>query len=56
VYFSFVTLATLGYGDFTPVNMVARNLAILEAITGQLYLVILIAKLVSEGAAKSGKE
>jgi hypothetical protein len=56
VYFSFVTLATLGYGDFTPVNMVARNLAILEAITGQLYLVILIAKLVSEEVARSGRE
>lgn len=48
VYFSFVTLATVGYGDFTPVNAVARNLATLEAITGQLYMVILIARLVSE--------
>ena len=56
VYFSFVTLATLGYGDLTPVNIVARNLAILEAITGQLYLVILISRLVSEGVAKSGRE
>jgi len=56
VYFSFVTLATLGYGDLTPVNIVARNLAVLEAITGQLYLVILISRLVSEGVAKSGKE
>jgi hypothetical protein len=56
VYFSFVTLATLGYGDLTPVNIVARNLAVIEAITGQLYLVILLSKLVSEGVAKSGKE
>jgi hypothetical protein len=53
VYFSFVTLATLGYGDFTPVHIVARNLAVLEAITGQLYLVILISRLVSEGIANS---
>ena len=48
VYFSFVTLATVGYGDFSPVNVVARNLAVLEAITGQLYMVILISRLVSE--------
>ncbi len=48
-YFSFVTLATLGYGDITPVHIIARNLAVLEAITGQLYLVILISKLVTEG-------
>jgi len=52
VYFSFVTLSTLGYGDFAPVNIVARNLAVLEAITGQLYLVILISRLVSEQLMK----
>lgn len=48
-YFSFVTLATLGYGDIAPVNIVARDLAVLEAIMGQLYLVILISRLVTEG-------
>ncbi len=47
VYFSFVTLATIGYGDISPVHPVARNLAILEAITGQMYIAILIAWLVS---------
>ncbi len=47
VYFSFVTLATLGYGDIVPITDQARSLAILEAITGALYLAILIAKLVS---------
>ena len=46
-YFSFVTLATLGYGDISPVHPVARSLATAEAITGQLYLTILIARLVS---------
>ncbi|MGO9373962.1 MAG: potassium channel family protein [Syntrophobacteraceae bacterium] len=55
-YFSFVTLATLGYGDITPISLVARDLAVLEAIMGQLYLVILIAWLVSHGVAKSGQE
>jgi hypothetical protein len=52
VYFSFVTLATLGYGDFSPVNIVARYLAVLEAIAGQLYLVITISRLVSERFSK----
>ncbi len=47
-YFSFVTLATLGYGDIVPVHPIARSLATAEAITGQLYLAILIARLVSQ--------
>ncbi|MHC1730319.1 MAG: potassium channel family protein [Syntrophobacteraceae bacterium] len=51
-YFSFVTLATLGYGDIVPTHIVARDLAVLEAIMGQLYMVILISRLVSEGSAK----
>jgi hypothetical protein len=46
-YFSFVTLATLGYGDVLPVSPVARSLATFEAVTGTLYLAILIARLVS---------
>jgi hypothetical protein len=54
-YFSFVTLATLGYGDIAPVSIVARDLAVLEAIMGQLYLVILISRLVTEGVGKSEK-
>jgi hypothetical protein len=47
VYFSFVTLATLGYGDITPVASATRSLAVLEAVFGQLYLAVLIARLVS---------
>lgn len=47
-YFSFVTLATLGYGDIVPVHPVARSLAAAEGILGQLYLAILIARLVSQ--------
>lgn len=46
LYFSFITLATLGYGDITPLSQVARGLATLEAITGQLYLALLVARLV----------
>lgn len=47
VYFSFVTLTTVGYGDITPVHPLARSLAIAEALVGQLYPAILIARLVS---------
>ena len=47
VYFSFVTLATLGYGDYTPAHELGRTLAIVEALFGQLYLVTVIAVLVS---------
>jgi voltage-gated potassium channel Kch len=46
-YFSFVTLTTVGYGDILPVAPVARALATLEALVGQLYPAILIARLVS---------
>jgi hypothetical protein len=58
IYFSFVTLATLGYGDIVPVGDVARGVAILEAVSGQLYLAVMIARLVSLYVlhAKSGGE
>lgn len=51
IYFSFVTLATLGYGDISPLRPTARGMAITEAILGQLYLAVLVARLV--GAAGS---
>jgi len=47
VYYSFVTLTTVGYGDITPVSQVARTLSVGEALTGQLYLAVLIARLVA---------
>jgi hypothetical protein len=47
VYFSFATLTTVGYGDITPVHPIARSLAMLEALIGQLFPAILIARLVS---------
>ena len=46
VYFSFVTLTTLGYGDILPMNTYARTLAYMEAIVGQFYIAILVASLV----------
>jgi len=45
-YFSCCTLMTVGYGDVTPVHAAARTLAVLEAMTGQLYLAVLVAVLV----------
>lgn len=47
IYFSFVTLATLGYGDITPITNQARSLALLEAASGTIYIAVLIARLVS---------
>jgi len=46
-YFSFVTLATVGYGDFTAANPMPRMLAAIEGLTGQLYLVTVVAVAVS---------
>jgi hypothetical protein len=46
IYYSFVTLATLGYGDIVPKSDLARGLAVLEAIGGQLYIAVTIARLV----------
>ena len=46
-YFSVVTLTTTGYGDITAVNPFARTLVMMEALIGQLYTAILIARLVS---------
>jgi hypothetical protein len=47
LYFSFVTLATLGYGDIAPKSDIARGLAIVEAVGGQLFIAVLVARLVS---------
>jgi hypothetical protein len=47
IYFSFITLTSLGYGDIVPLHPLARSLATLEAVTGQLFLAILIARLVA---------
>lgn len=46
LYYSFVTLTTLGYGDITPLGHLARSLSIIEAITAQLFVTIFMARLV----------
>ena len=55
IYYSFVTLTTLGYGDMTPVSAVVRTAAWLEAVTGQLYIAVLVARLVGLHIAQSGE-
>jgi hypothetical protein len=47
IYFSFITLATVGYGDMVPGNEVVRGLAVAEAIAGQFYLAVMVARLMS---------
>ena len=46
-YFSFVTLTTLGYGDVAPVAPFARALAYAEAMMGQIYLTVIVARVVA---------
>lgn len=71
MYFSFVTLTSVGYGDIVPVSRPARSLAVLEMLSGQLYLAAFVARLVGvmqvrhsraevaqglDGPAESGQE
>jgi hypothetical protein len=55
IYFSFVTLTTVGYGDITPLSPPARTFAWMEAITGQFYLAVIVAALVTLITAKHGQ-
>ena len=56
LYFSYVTLTTLGYGDITPLTAEAYSISILEAIIGQIYITVLIARLVGMHISHSGKD
>jgi hypothetical protein len=47
VYFSFITMTTVGYGDLSPSTGLPRTLAVLEALTGQVFLVVLVSRLVA---------
>jgi hypothetical protein len=53
LYYSFITLTTVGYGDIVPLTSPARSLAAMEALMGQLYLAITIARLVGVHASQS---
>jgi hypothetical protein len=56
IYYSFVTLTTTGYGDISPVHPVARSLAIAEAVAGQLYIAITLARLMALYVGARGKQ
>lgn len=55
IYFSFVTITTLGYGDVSPLTPKASSLVILEAVTGQIYLVVIVAWLVGMHVSRRSK-
>jgi len=56
LYFSFATLTTVGYGDLTAAENLGRTLAVVEALTGQLYLVTVVALAVANmGVVRSGR-
>jgi hypothetical protein len=48
IYFSFVTMSTLGYGDITPRTPLAQTITWMQSVTGQFYIAVLVAWLVSE--------
>ena len=56
IYFGFVTLSTLGYGDITPAAPLARSLAIFVALGGQLYLVIVMALIIGKFLNSKNRE
>ena len=56
LYYSFVTLTTLGYGDISPASSMARMLAAIEAVVGQVYLTVLVARLVGLHIAQATNE
>jgi hypothetical protein len=55
-YYSFITLATVGYGDVTPATPLARTLAWIEAVAGQFYLAVLVAGLVGFKVTQAMKD
>ena len=55
VYFSFITMTTVGYGDIAPTVSAARMTSVLEALCGQLYLVTIVAVIVSNVGAGRGR-
>lgn len=56
IYYAFVTMTTLGYGDISPLNSVARSLSIFFSVAGQLYLAFVIAMLVGKYLSGGSQE
>jgi hypothetical protein len=55
IYYSFVTISTLGYGDIIPISPMAKNMSILLSISGQLYLAMIVALLVGKYLSAKSK-
>jgi len=55
LYYSLVTLTTLGYGDIVPKTQISGMLAGIEAVTGQLYIAVVIARIVALYSSKTNK-
>jgi hypothetical protein len=55
MFYSFVTLTSLGYGDMVPISAQARSLSILEAVSGIMYVAVLVARLVGLYASKTSE-
>jgi drug/metabolite transporter (DMT)-like permease len=56
VYYSFITMTTVGYGDLSPATGLPRNFAVMEALTGQIFLVIMVSRLVAMYAPRARGE
>jgi hypothetical protein len=56
MYFSLVCLTTMGFGDIVPVSALARPVAVIEGVFGQLYLAVMIARLVGLHIAHSSRD
>ena len=56
MYFSLVCLTTMGFGDIVPVSAIARPVAVIEGVFGQLYLAVMIARLVGLHIARSSRD
>ena len=56
IYFSFITLCTVGYGDVVPLEPYSRSLTVLISVTGQLYIAVIIALLVGKYAAQRSRQ
>jgi hypothetical protein len=55
IYFSLITLATVGYGDISPLSDTARTVAVIEATVGQFYVAVIVAAFVGMYAARQGR-
>jgi hypothetical protein len=54
IYFSFITISTTGYGDYTPLSALGKMVAVVEAVSGQLYLVTVVALFVANIGRRRG--